>query len=279
MKHTTLLIIPFLLYACGNNPTQESHFEQEAVAERYIEIEEEASPEVLDAAVIFINYVKAGKEVLSEHIAYPLNRKYPVPPIANKEEFLRRYDEVFDEALLKMIIESDPAIDWNEMGWRGIMLNNGDVWIDEDGKLTAINYQSEIETQKKKEVIKADRENLHESLRKFETPIHLIETDSYRIRIDDLGNEHYRYASWKISSSMEDEPELVIANGIYKVEGSIGNRAYTFANGNHVYQCWIWAFDDKESATLLIYKDAKIDENGMIDGTEIVSQAGKLKYY
>lgn len=279
MKHTTLLIIPFLLYACGNNPTQESHFEQEAVAERYIEIEEEASPEVLDAAVIFINYVKAGKEVLSEHIAYPLNRKYPVPPIANKEEFLRRYDEVFDEALLKMIIESDPAIDWNEMGWRGIMLNNGDVWIDEDGKLTAINYQSEIETQKKKEVIKADRENLHESLKKFDKPVCSIETENYKIRIDDLGDNKFRYASWEIGHSMSDKPDLIITNGFLQVDGSMGNHFYAFSSGNHIYQCWIWAFDDKEPATLLIYKDAQINENGMIDGTEIVRQAGKLKYY
>jgi hypothetical protein len=31
------------------------------------------------------------------------------------------------------------------MGWRGIMLGQGDIWIDTTGKIITINYQSQVE--------------------------------------------------------------------------------------------------------------------------------------
>src|SRR5437879_3942031 len=73
----------------------------------------------------FIECVKKDKkEAIAEMIAYPFERAYPIPPIKNKQEFIKRYNEIFDNRLITIIINSTPATDWSEVGWRGIMLHH-----------------------------------------------------------------------------------------------------------------------------------------------------------
>ena len=86
---------------------------------------------------------KAVDEI-SENIVYPLKRTSPIPSVENAEELKERFDSIFDEDLIRIITSSD--IDqWSEMGWRGIMLDDGILWMDYDGKITAVNYQSKYE--------------------------------------------------------------------------------------------------------------------------------------
>lgn len=86
---------------------------------------------------------KAVDEI-SENIVYPLKRTSPIPSVKNAEELKERFDSIFDEDLIRIITSSD--IDqWSEMGWRGIMLDDGILWMDYDGKITAVNYQSKYE--------------------------------------------------------------------------------------------------------------------------------------
>ena len=271
----SLLLMILLLVSCGQKklPQQDTEpIETELESE---DTEKKAEIERITPIVTaFIDYVKAGKEELSKHITYPLNRDYPIPPIKDRKEFLKRYDEIFDAILLKMIVDSD-ITNWSEVGWRGIMLNNGDVWIDEydDGvKLQAINYQSNAETNKKEALINDYRNSVHESLRKFENPIAEIKTKSYLIKIDYIGNDLYRYASWKVGSSISEKPDLILTNGILSIEGSMANHVYSFTNGNYIYQCY---FSDYLKKGLIIFKDAQLDENGYVfGGTEILNQNG-----
>jgi hypothetical protein len=46
-------------------------------------------------------------EAISKLVAYPLNREHPIPAIKNEAEFIKRYKEVFDDALINLIINSD----------------------------------------------------------------------------------------------------------------------------------------------------------------------------
>lgn len=63
------------------------------------------------------------------------------------------------------------------MGWRGIMLDNGTIWIDSDeGKIIAVNYQSDFEKKLRKELINKEKENVHVSLKTFESPTYKIKT-------------------------------------------------------------------------------------------------------
>lgn len=208
----------------------------------------------------FINYFKNNdREEIALLVSYPLKREYPIPEVKDREKFLRRFDEIFDSKLIAMIVISNPSKDWSAVGWRGIMLGNGSVWIDYDGTLIAVNYQSDAEVNKKAELIEFEKANLHSSVKQFSNPICILLTKKYKIRIDEMSNGKYRYASWKITAPMIDKPDIIIQNGEYVPEGSGGNHHYTFKNGKYIYECGIVLIseDDSAPAYLTIYKDDK----------------------
>jgi hypothetical protein len=203
----------------------------------------------------FITSIKSGSiEKLSNKINYPLSRAYPIPPIKTKQEFVKRYKEVFDDDLIKKIINSKPSKDWDDVGWRGIMLLNGELWLDTDGKLIAVNHQSRIEAKEQSKLINLEKSKLHTSISNFMQPVLLFETVQYRIRIDDLGNNNYRYASWPIKSKMSDKPRLVLTNGRYDPDGSSGSGNFNFKNGIYLYTCFISARGENNALGHLIIK-------------------------
>jgi hypothetical protein len=208
----------------------------------------------------FINCIKnQNKEKLASSTYFPLERMYPIPDIKNKQELIKRYAEIFDDSLSKLIANSKPLKDWSTVGWRGIMFQNGLVWLDYDGSLIGVNYQSNMERQKWEELVKKDKVNLYEPLRNFEQPQCIIKTSKYLIRIDDVGNGNYRYASWPLKSKMSDKPDMVIEKGEYIAEGSGGNGKYQFKSGEYIYDCEIIVIgeDNSPPAMLTIYKGEK----------------------
>ena len=93
-------------------------------------------------------------------ISFPLDRQYPIPSIKNKNEFNKRFSEVFDKILIDKIANSKIE-QWSEVGWRGIMLDDGVVWMaNSDGIITAVNYQSDFEKKLRSDLIAKEKENL-----------------------------------------------------------------------------------------------------------------------
>lgn len=222
---------------------------------------QDLKPEYQKFIKTFIENVKNDKkEALAANVSYPFKREHPIAPIKNKAEFVKRYNEIFDAKLKSEIIKSNPAKDWSQVGWRGIMLNQGTVWIDEEGHLTAINYQSKFELDLKNKIIAGEKTKLHPSIAKFKTPECILETSKFRIRIDDLGNGNYRYASWSVKKGMDKEPDLVIINGKWFQEGTGGNHRFEFKKGQYLYLCYISPLREKEAApaSLTIYQNKKV---------------------
>jgi hypothetical protein len=230
---------------------------------------QDLKPEYQKFIKIFISNVKSGKkEAVADMVRYPLKREIPIPTIKNKAEFVKRYDQIFDTKLRNEIIKSNVLNDWSEMGWRGIMLNQGNLWIDTDGKIIAINYQSEFEKDLKNKLIFNDKKKLHPSIAKFKKPEYVLETLKFKIRIDDLGNDNYRYASWSIKQPMSEKPDLVITKGKWFQDGTGGNQHFEFKKGNYVYECHIIVLGEKNAppAKLIITQSGK----------EILSQNAKF---
>ena len=199
------------------------------------------------------------KEKIAELIVYPLSQEHPVSAIKNEKEFISRFDEIFDDTLIRMINSSNPALDWSEVGWRGIMLLNGEIWVDTDGKIIGINYQTNKENKLKKELIIADKNAIHSSINTYERPVYILETPKFRIRIDDLGEFNYRYASWPISKPMSEKPDLIIFKGEFIWDGTGGNHKIVFNNAGYVYECSIIVIglDDSPPAMLTVTKKGK----------------------
>jgi len=209
----------------------------------------------------FIDNVKSdNKEAIGDMIVYPLEREYPIPDIIDKADFVKRYEELFDSTLKNEITTSSPEKDWSDMGLRGIMLNHGSIWMDVDGRLTAVNYQSKFEIDLKNKLIASQKKELDSSIAFFWKPICILETAKFKIRIDNLGNNNYRYVSWSIDKKMTEKPDLIIYRGELVVEGIGGNHQYEFIKDNYKYECAFIVLGEKNSppAKLTIYQGKKV---------------------
>lgn len=209
-------------------------------------------------------------DVISDCIEYPVSREYPLPRINNAAELKSRFDEIFDEKLINTIVNSKPE-QWAEVGWRGIMLLDGLIWIDgEDGKITTVNYQSEFEKDLQEKIIYNDTKVLYPSLREFESPLLKILTLNHLIRIDELATGKMRYAAWKSTEDESLEPDLVLVNGEMEIQGTGGNFAIVFTNDNYTYTIFRNFIGDQNrpDATLVV------ERNGQI----ILAQDGILKF-
>ena len=207
-------------------------------------------------------------EKISSIINFPLYREYPITPIKNQKEFKQRFSEVFDQVLIDKIANSEIK-QWSEVGWRGIMLDNGVLWMaNSDGIITAINYQSDFEKKLRKDLIDREKEYLHNSLKTFESPTYKIKTKNYLIRIDEVTNDKYRYASWKISEKETSKPDIVLNDGELEFDGTGGNHSITFVQGKYTYIIYrnIIVEQNSPDITLEIEKDGKtiLSEDGIL---------------
>ena len=103
---------------------------------------------------------------------------------------------------------------------------------------------------------KAPVYTLHESIIQFSDLKLLWETDSYLIRIDDMGNSSYRYAVWPVGSAQSEEPDLVLYGGSIVRDGTGGNHHYEFSNNEYTYKCYLHILTDgmQPPGTLVVYR-------------------------
>jgi hypothetical protein len=241
---TRIISIVLLLFVCKDSFTQELKKEYQKLVSNFI-----------------YGIKNDKKESIANIVIYPFERDYPIPNIKNKQEFIKRFDDIFDDSLKQIIIKSNPATDWSDMGWRGIMLFNGEVWLDFDGSLSGVNYKSRSESKLQAKLIENEKRNIYSSLSHYLRPICILETSTYRIRIDDLGNENYRYACWSISKSQKDKPDLILEGGEYSPDGSGGNHSFQFKNAVYIYKCYFIVLrspsENDPPVWLTVYKDDK----------------------
>ncbi len=219
-----------------------------------------ASYDELTLVEQFVSLVKNDdRKKLSGKVLYPLPRTHPLLPVADKQDFLNRYDEILDADFRQMIVSSDPVKDWESVGAKGIMFNRGKLWLDFSGSLFAVNHQSEAEKAQIAEIMIGQNLDLHESVRVYEKAILELKTKSYQVRIDNLGSYNYRYTAWSINKDTKEEPDLILKEGQKHYEGSGGNSRYEFKNGKYRYEVFIIRLgaNDSPPAILNVYEGDK----------------------
>ena len=188
------------------------------------------------------SFKQNNRVALSRMVSYPLLRQAPLTPINNPNDFLRRYDEIFDQKLLNTITQSNIHTDWDNIGWRGVILNNGIVAIDPDGNITEINYHSPREQALIEKLnpnrianVAKGRRALQRTLSGYNQSLVELTTKRFHIRVDDVGQGKLRYTSWPTNKAMTEKPDLVLNNGRLLQSGG-RNQRYVFDNGTYSYQ-------------------------------------------
>ena len=207
-------------------------------------------------------------DAIVSRVNLPLKRETPIPVIKDEKELKLRFKEVFDEKLMDTIANSK-AEQWSKVGGKGIMFEDGILWIDSvDGRIIGINHIGASEQKFLDGLLDTERENLFPSLREFQTSIFKIRTPKLYIRIDELSDSKYRYASWGIDMEQSTEPELVLTDGKMEMQGSEGNLAITFTNGNQTYTIFrnVTGQENRSEITLIVQKGQQI----------ILAQDGRL---
>lgn len=211
-------------------------------------------------------FQKNDVDNITKNIRYPLIRENPVPDIQNTTEMKTRYTQVFDQTLRQTIAKSKLS-QWSNVGWRGVMLDNGTVWLDGE-KIRAINYSSPAEQQFKKQLIAQQKTMLYPTLKKFVQPELQFKTAKFQVRIDELSNGQYRYAAWNIGKPQSTKPNLVLNNGSMTFDGSGGNHYFNFKSGSYNYVVYrnIIGESATPDVTLSVKKNNK----------EILNQSGQI---
>ena len=207
-----------------------------------------------DVSVVnrFISLVRDGdRHRVAEQIRFPLPRRYPLPSIS-RGEFIDRYEEVFDNEFVRIIASSGNA-ECGRNGPRGLQLHNGLVWFSEDGTISSINYESVLEERERSRLIDLERLELHESLKDYQLPVLEWETCSYRIRVDRVDGG-YRYAAWSVDRFHDSEPDIIVDNGTYSVEGTLGDHGYYFSNGEYKYILFVDTTSTVSAGDLEVYR-------------------------
>ena len=210
----------------------------------------------------FKNAVKTNNpEEIAEFIEYPYKRPNPIPDINDAEEFVKQYDMLMDNDLRQKIVSSS-MLDWEVVGWRGIMFDNGLLWLNTDGKLIAINKENQAEEEYIKKWYEKDRASLYPALRDYDTNLYIFETKQWNGRIDSLSAEggDYRLILWRKTDEMSDKPEIVIDHGTVDFSETTSAGDYRFKRGNYIYSFTEnsnAADQDKMPYVLIAYRDDK----------------------
>jgi len=223
-----------------------------------------------------VKLIETGNEKeLSKLIKYPVKRENPLPDIANAAEFVSYYKVLFDKAfkdLLRhyndnVIFESEGDYGLVGEGLNGVTLQ-GEIWINEEGKIIAINYSS-AEEQQLKQALKAKiKKEMHPDVKDWKENVLVARSEKLLIRIDDTENG-LRYSCWSKGRNMIAKPDIVLYNGVEDIHGTQGGWSWTFKNGDWTYvvdnvQICSDAVDDADECGLFLRLLLKGQEHSVI---------------
>ena len=179
---------------------------------------------------------------LSNLVAYPLKRENPLPDIENSTDFISYYSSLFDSTLknlLKQYSDSDIFEHNFSYGLVGGVFS-GEIWINEGGQISGINYSSKEEQKAKQLLVSKIKGQMHPSINIWNENIVFARSEKLLIRIDDT-NKGLRYVCWGNGKTMKDSPDIVLDNGIEEAQGTMGGWTWTFKKDD-----WTYIVDDVE---------------------------------
>lgn len=187
--------------------------------------------------------IKADKaQELSTLVAYPLKRQNPLKDITNANEFVAYFPVLFDAAFRKKFERFNDTVVFERHDGYGLVGGafDGDIWLNSDGQIQAINYSSRRETDLKNQLTKEIQSKIYPTVNHWDENVLVLQSPKLLIRIDRIGQK-LRYVSWSQGHPTSTKPDLILNNGIEEAQGTQGGWTYTFKNGD-----WTYVIDDVE---------------------------------
>jgi hypothetical protein len=180
---------------------------------------------------------------LAKLVHYPLSRGNPIPNVENEADFIRRYDTLLDSEFRKTLVQttwdSTNTMESNDR----FMLGSGEIWLDYEGKIIAINHQSPAESQMQKASQTKMLIAIHPDVEPWQHNLKVCETDKFLIRLDEMAGGDLRYVSWSKPKTFKDKPDLILLGGESQQQGTMGGFTYTFKN-----EGWTYVIDEVQMA-------------------------------
>ncbi len=179
---------------------------------------------------------------LASLIKYPLMRQNPLPDIESSKEFIKYYPVLIDSAFkqkLRFFSDSDVFEHDGAYGLVGGRFD-GDIWINEAGQITAINYSSSKEQELKHSIKEKNQKEMYPGVANFISNVKVLKSAQFLLRIDET-DKGLRYVSWGKDKKISDKPDLVLYNGKAEAQGTQGGWLWTFKNGD-----WEYIVEDNE---------------------------------
>jgi hypothetical protein len=184
-----------------------------------------------------------GSAGLAKLVHYPLNRRNPIPNVENEADFIQRYDTLLDSEFRKTLVQTtwDSTNTMERNGQFGLL--RGEIWLDYDGKIIAINHQSPVESQLQKALQTKMLIAIHPDVEPWQHNLKVCETDKFLIRLDEMAGGDLRYVSWSKPKTFKDRPDLILLGGESQQQGTKGGFTYTFKNED-----WTYVIDEVQMA-------------------------------
>lgn len=173
---------------------------------------------------------------LSKFVRYPLSRENPLPGIKNAAEFIAYYPTLFDAGFKTLLKQYSDSLIFEHNDAFGLVGGafTGEIWLNEDGNISTINYSSKKEQDLKKITILKIKNSMHPTVNNWDDNIIVAKSDKLLIRVDRTG-KGIRYACWSKGKTFADVPDLILYNGKEEAQGTMGGWTWTFINKDWTY--------------------------------------------
>ena len=169
------------------------------------------------------------RKAMAALIAYPLSREAPLTPITKAEDFVAHWDEFFDAATTKELLDGKAE----QYGWRGIALDNGRVWFGQ-GHVVSIFTETAAGKQALANAKLAESKTLYPSVRGYTKVAFVCSTSTLNVRTQYHGKD-LRYFAWKQKAAYSTKPDIELHGGTYDPQGTGGNFILSFKNRGFSY--------------------------------------------
>jgi hypothetical protein len=166
---------------------------------------------------------------LAARVHYPLRRENPIPDIMDANDFMAYYPMLFDSVFKAKLTstEFDSSNTIHRYLQVGIFL--GDLWMNEEGEIIAINYRSAAEIAYGDSLHTAAIKGVHPSVKPWEDNIYVCQAENRLVRVDRMADGVLRFVLWSGGKDSKAEPDLILYDGIAEFQGTMGGVTYTFA--------------------------------------------------